>query len=105
MTDGILNLMVQDGLWDKGGLIAMDHLDLNEVQSLVGGIVLPSVALKAKRKLEYMTRYNIGERVWTGNLGWGEITAEDMHGWDVKLDDSPYDYSGGKDINYTKVYR
>jgi hypothetical protein len=59
--------------------------ELRELSTLTAAS--PHLHAKFAAELAFLTRFNVGDRIWTGNLGWGSIESADDTSWRVRLED------------------
>lgn len=69
----------------------MMRFDLAELRELITlTAAAPHLQAQLDREYAFLTRFNEGDRIWTGNVGWGTIISADDTSWSVRLE-TPYD--------------
>lgn len=84
----------------------MMRFDLAELRELITlTAAAPQLQAQLNREYAFLTRFNVGDRIWTGNVGWGRIVSADDTSWRVRLEVPYNDGRSGEGIEFLTISR
>lgn len=70
----------------------MMRFNITELRELIAlTAAAPHLHTKFAAEYAFLTRFSVGDRIWTGNLGWGRIVDSNDVTWRVELEEPPDD--------------